>query len=221
MKEMLRRNGLSIAMIGMFFLFQCGLSFVGWQHYNQEQADHNEPAITYSEYLVSPDFWVVTMENWESEFLQMFAFVVMTVFLFQHGSPESKKLDTPEAVDRDPRRSKNKKNAPWPVRSGGLILKIYEYSLSLALLFLFIISFVFHAAAGTQAYNEEQIEHGQQTITLLQYLGSSQFWFESLQNWQSEFFSIGVLVLLTIVLRQRGSPESKPVDSPHSMTGHE
>ena len=109
----------------------------------------------------------------------------------------------------------------WPVRRGGFILKLYENSLSLALFLLFVISFILHASGGAREYNEQEIAHGGQAISVLQYVVTSKFWFESLQNWQSEFFSIAVLVVLSIFLRQKGSPESKPVDSPHSMTGHE
>jgi hypothetical protein len=161
------------------------------------------------------------MENWESEFLQMFAYVLLTAFLYQKGSAESKNPDQPEAVDRDPRQSRNKKDAPWPVRRGGIVLKLYENSLALALFLLFVISFVLHASGGASEYSEQQIAHGAEAVTVLQYMATAQFWFESLQNWQSEFFSIAVLVVLSIFLRQKGSPESKPVDSPHSMTGHE
>ena len=107
------------------------------------------------------------------------------------------------------------------MRRGGFVLKIYEYSLSLALFVLFLISFGFHAAGGAQLYNHEQALHGGASISTLEYLGTSRFWFESFQNWQSEFLSVGVLVVLSIFLRQKGSPESKPVDSPHSKTGNE
>jgi hypothetical protein len=161
------------------------------------------------------------MENWESEFLQMFAYVLLTAFLFQRGSAESKDPEKQEAVDRDPHQSGGDKNAPWPVRKGGIVLKLYENSLSIALFLLFAIAFVLHAVGGAKEYSQQQTTHGERAVTVVQYLGTVQFWFESLQNWQSEFFSIGVLVLLSIFLRQKGSPESKPVDSPHSMTGHE
>jgi hypothetical protein len=151
----------------------------------------------------------------------MFAYVMLTAFLFQKGSAESKDPNKQEAVDRDPRQSRDDKNAPLPVRKGGIVLKLYENSLSIALFLLFAISFVLHAVGGAKEYSQQQTAHGEEAVTVVQYLGTAQFWFESLQNWQSEFFSIGVLVLLSIFLRQKGSPESKPVDSPHRMTGHE
>jgi hypothetical protein len=219
MKQIFRRNGLSVVLFALFVLFQAGLSIVGQHQHNQEQRNHGQPTIGYLEYVTSAAFIEATMENWESEFLQMAAYVFLTSFLYQRGSAESKQLDEPEAVDRDPRRSRNKKDAPWPVRKGGVVLKIYEHSLTLALLLLFLISFVLHALSGAREYSTQQLEHGGDAVTLVQYIGNAQFWFESLQNWQSEFFSIGMMVVLSIFLRQRGSPESKPVDSPHHETG--
>jgi hypothetical protein len=190
--------------------------------YNEEQQQHGQPAVGFFAYVTSSHFLEATMENWESEFLQMFAFVVLTACLFQKGSAESKKLDEEEPVDRDPRKSRNKKDAPWPVRQGGLILTLYEYSLSLALFLLFLMSFTLHAVGGAEEYNQSQREHGStEVVSTLEYMGTPRFWFESFQNWQSEFLSVGAMVVLSIFLRQRGSPESKPVDSPHSETGAE
>jgi hypothetical protein len=223
MKRILRENGLAIVWLGLFFVtFIGGQTVSGYLHYNEEQREHRQPEVGYVEYLTTPHFVEATMENWESEFLQMFLFVALTTFLYQKGSAESKKLDEKEAVDRDPRESKDKKDAPYPVRKGGLILKLYEYSLSLAFLILFIISFFLHAAGGAREYNQDQLEHGsRETVSTLQYLTTSQFWFESLQNWQSEFLAVGLMVVFSIWLRQKGSPESKPVDAPHSQTGKE
>ena len=188
--------------------------------YNEDQQEHGQPTVNFTTYLGTAHFLEATMENWESEFLQMFFFVVLTAFLFQKGSAESKKLDEKEPVDRDPRKSRNKKDAPWPVRQGGLVLKLYEYSLSLAFLLLFLMSFTLHAAGGAREYNEDQREHGRpEQVTTIEYMGTSRFWFESFQNWQSEFLAVGAMVVLSIFLRHRGSPESKPVDAPHSETG--
>jgi hypothetical protein len=120
----------------LFILFEVGLSVVGQRHYNQEQQQHGQPPIGYVEYITSDSFMEATMENWESEFLQMFAYVVLTAFLYQQGSAESRKLDEPEAVDRDPRLADRNDETPWPVRKGGLVLTLYEYSLSLGLFLL-------------------------------------------------------------------------------------
>ena len=219
MRKILRENGLSIVLGLFFLLFLSAQAVVGMYQYNDEQQTHGQPTVDLVGYLGTAHFLEATMENWESEFLQMFAFVVLTAFLFQKGSAESKKLDQAEPVDRDPRKSRKKKDAPWPVRKGGPILTLYEYSLSIAFLLLFLLSFVLHAVGGAREYNESQHEHGRrEEVSTLQYLGTSQFWFESFQNWQSEFLAVGAMVVLSIFLRQRGSPESKPVDSPHSET---
>ena len=160
-------------------------------------------------------------ENWESEFLQMGAYVILTAILRQKGSPESNPLAGEEPSDPERPPSRRRKAIPWPVRRGGWILKLYENSLSLALFFLFVVSFGLHALGGQLAYNQQQAEHGGHPVTLVGYLCTSQFWFESFQNWQSEFLSVAALVVFSIFLRQKGSPESKPVDHPHHETGGE
>jgi hypothetical protein len=219
--RVLRDNGLSLTLVGLFVAFWVGQALVGHRHHNEEQRQHREPPITFIEYLKSSEFLEATTENWESEFLQMGAYVLLTSFLFQRGSSESKKIGEPEAVDRDPRLFQHKRNAPWPVKRGGWTLRLYANSLSLAFAVLFLASFVLHAIAGAQARNEEALMHGAASVSTLEYMASAQFWFESLQNWQSEFLAIAAMVILSIFLRQRGSPESKPVDAPHAQTGAE
>jgi len=222
MRKILRENGLSIVLFLLLLLFLVGQAVAGMFEYNDEQQQHGQPAVDFVSYLATPHFLEATMENWESEFLQMFAFVVLTACLFQKGSAESKDPEEEEPVDRDPRKSRNKKNAPWPVRKGGLVLTLYEYSLSLAFLLLFLGAFTLHAVGGAREYNESRREHGsREEISTLQYMETSRFWFESFQNWQSEFMAVGAMVVFSIYLRQRGSPESKPVDNPHSETGGE
>jgi hypothetical protein len=220
MRRILRDNGLSIVLVLFLLIFLAGQAVAGMYEYNDEQQQHGQPAVNFIDYLASSHFLEATMENWESEFLQMFAFVVLTACLYQKGSAESKDPDKKEPVDRDPRNSRKKKDSPWPVRKGGLILTLYEYSLSLAFLLLFLASFWLHAVGGAEEYNQNQLEHGRsEQVTTLQYMATSRFWFESFQNWQSEFMAVAAMVILSIFLRQRGSPESKPVDSPHSDTG--
>jgi hypothetical protein len=186
-----------------------GLSIVGQRQYNQEQINHGQPAGE-----------LLRLHSVRCEFLQMFAYVILTALLYQIGSAESKKLGESETVDRDPRLSQGHPDTPWPVRKGGLILKLYEHSLGLALLLLFLLSFWLPAWSGAREYSKQELAHSGQAVTLFEYLGKAQFWFESFQNWQSEFFSIGMMVVLSIFLRERGSSESKPVDSPHRETGH-
>src|SRR5687768_661458 len=184
MPKFLRQNGLSLVLGTLFVLFLAAQAIAGMYQYNEEQQQHGQPTADFIGYLTTPHFVEATMENWESEFLQMFAFVVLTACLFQKGSAESKKPDEEEAVDRDPRKSRNKKDAPWPVRKGGLTLTVYEFSLSLAFLLLFLMSFMLHAVSGAREYNEKQREHGQyEQVTTLEYMRTSQFWFESFQNW--------------------------------------
>jgi hypothetical protein len=220
-RKILREHGLSLVVIALFLFFMAGQILAGRYQYNDELEEHGYQPLSLFEYLLSGHFVEATAENWESEFLQMAAYVLLTIGLFQKGSSESKALDRPEAVDRDPRAAKDKTNAPWPVRRGGWVLKLYENSLSLAFVVLFISSLILHAVGGAAAYNEDQLIHGGETVTVVEYVESSQFWFESFQNWQSEFLALFAMVVLSIYLRQRGSPESKPVDAPHEETGSE
>jgi hypothetical protein len=150
----------------------------------------------------------------------MGVYVLLTAFLYQKGSSESKDPDGEgEEVDEDPREARDRPGTPGTVRRGGLGLLLYENSLALALFALFVLSFALHVIGGAADYNENQLAHGGQTIATLGYLATAQMWFESFQNWQSEFLSVGALVVLSIFLRQRGSPESKPVAAAHSETG--
>ena len=219
MKHFFRNNGLSLVIFGLFVVCEIGLSLVGLATHNEQRSEHGQPVLTYAAYVESAAFLEATMENWESEFLQMFAYVVLTVLLFQKGSAESKSPDETESVDHDPREAAPRTDAPWPVRRGGFVLRLYEHSLSLALFLLFAVSFALHAVGGAHEQSRLALLHGGPPVSAWSYLATSQFWFESLQNWQSEFFSIGAMVVLSIFLRERGSPESKPVDAPHGQTG--
>lgn len=222
MRRLFRNNGLLIVTSVLFLGCLFGQYVSGHLEQNEDQLKHGQPTLSFIDYLGSNHFLEATMENWESEFLQMFGFVMLTAFLYQKGSAESKDPNKEEPVDRDGRKAHNKKNVPWPVRKGGLILKLYENSLSLAFLLLFFLTFLLHAVGGAGEYNQEQGQHGQsQRVSVVEYMETSRFWFESMQNWQSEFLSVGAMVVLSIFLRQRGSPESKPVDSPHGETGGE
>jgi hypothetical protein len=145
----------------------------------------------------------------------MAVFVLLTTVLVQKGSPESRRPHVRELVDADARRFADRPGVPWPVRRGGWILRVYENSLGLAFVVLFLISWAGHALGGYSAFASEEIEHGLARPVLVDYLASSRFWFESFQNWQSEFFSIAAMVWLAVYLRQKGSPESKPVHSAH------
>jgi Domain of unknown function (DUF6766) len=214
-KTFLRNNGLSLVMFGLFCLFLAGQTFTGLCEHNEDQKMHGRPLLSLRAYLLSGHYLEAVFENWESEFLQMAAYVIFTVLLFQKGSSESKDPDKANPVDEDPRRHRQNPNAPWAVRKGGFRLVLYEHSLSLAFFALFLISFLGHLIGGSHHYNEERAEHGQPALNLIQYLGTARFWFESFQNWQSEFLAVFAIVFLSIWLRERGSPESKPVAAPH------
>lgn len=214
-----KNNGLSVVLLALFLSSMVGQALTGWVDRNQDASDHGQPPATLSDYLASGHFWEATGENWESEFLQMAAFVLLTVFLRQKGSAESKRIDVVEAVDLDPRDHASNPEAPGPVRKGGFILRLYENSLGLTFALLFVMSIAIHAVGGLAEYNAEQEEHSRPQVTLGGYVSSSRFWFESFQNWQSEFLSLAAMVIGTIYLRQRASAESKPVFAPHSETG--
>ena len=192
-------------MLGLFVLFLYGQSLAGWFAFNHDQKDHQQPAISYAAYLKSGHFFEAIFENWESEFLQMGAYVILTAFLRQKGSPESRPLDRKETKEDGVSAARRRAHSPWAARQYGWVRTIYENSLTLAL-FLHV-------------FNEEQALHGGEAVTLSDYVMASQFWFESFQNWQSEFLSVGTLILLSIVLRQKASPQSKPVSHPHGETG--
>lgn len=210
------RNGLGIVALTLFALTLVAQALTGWHEHNAQLQQDGTTAIGLLAYLSSGHFISATFENFESEFLQMALYVILTVSLRQKGSAESKSLDKAEEVDREPVASPD---APWPVRRGGFILKIYENSLFTVFLTLFMISWGLHFYGSWIDHNEQNLLNGQPQDTVAGYLGQANFWFETFQNWQSEFLSIASIVLLTIFLRQKGSPESKPVDAPNSETG--
>jgi hypothetical protein len=200
MRRFLRNNGLSLALFVLFCVSFLGQVITGRMEFNEQREEQRLPPVSYGEYLHSGSFLEATMENWESEFLQMFAYVLLTVFLFQRGSAESNDPD-------DPRPSGT--NRSW----------LYEHSLSLVLFGMFALAFIFHAVGGAEAYNEQAAANHHPNVTAIEYVGMARFWFESFQNWQSEFVSILAMVILSIFLREKGSPESKPVDSSDAATG--
>ncbi len=210
MRRFMRNNGLSLAMFGIFLVTLLGLVGTGFRVANDERASHGEPEIGLSAYLTSAHFVEAVFENWESEFLQMGAFVFLTVYLFQKNSPESRDPDNLEEVEGGARW--DREAMPWPVRRGGWALRVYEHSLSLALLALFLASFALHVYGGAREMSAEARSHGEAAVSYADFFGSAELWFQSFQNWQSEFLSIGVLVVLSIFLREKNSPESKPVE---------
>jgi hypothetical protein len=219
MHNLLRNNGLSLALLSLFVFSIVGQSIAGLAHFNEEQREHGQRPVTYREYVASPAFAESVFENWESEFFQMAVYVILTAILYQRGSAESKDPDKSEDVDEDPRGHGSDPEAPYPVRAGGLLLRVYEHSLSLALVLMFVLSFCLHWIASARESCREELLHGGTCTATVAHLKSATFWFESFQNWQSEFLSIAVVVIFSIFLRQRGSPESKPVHASHKETG--
>jgi len=206
-------------LMAMFLLFLGGQFLTGHAEYNASQLEHGKAPVNVASYFATGHWWESVFENWESEFLQMAVFVLLTTVLVQKGSPESRRAHSKELVDADPRDFADRPNAPWPVRRGGWVLRLYENSLGLAFVLLFLVSWVGHAIGGHVAYADDQVEHGLARPAFTDYLTSSRFWFESFQNWQSEFLSLAAMVVGTIFLRQRGSAESKPVHASHAETG--
>lgn len=217
MKTFLRNNGLSICFLALFIATLVGQIIFGFAEHNKELIQEGSSAIHLSAYLISGHFLQSTFENWESEFLQMAMFVVFTIFLMQKGSSESKDLDKDEEVDREP--SPNREDAPWAVKKGGWVLGVYKHSLTIILFLLFIASFIVHFYGSLKDENEQSALKGMPLHSVSEYIGDSRFWFESFQNWQSEFLSVFAIVVLSVYFRQIGSSQSKPVDAPNMETG--
>lgn len=217
MKKLIRQNSLSLVFLLLFLGALFGQFITGFHEHNSEREEEGQQPYTMTGYISSGHFIQATFENWESEFLQMALFVVLTIFLYQKGSSESKDPDKEEEVDQQP--SPSKKGAPWPVRKGGIVLVLYKHSLTIVLLLLFALSFILHFYGSFKDENEHLALKGLPRESWSHYLSGSRFWFESFQNWQSEFLSVFTIVVLSIFLRQQGSPQSKPVDAPDSKTG--
>jgi hypothetical protein len=210
------RNGLTIVFLSLFLVTLFAQALTGWKAHNRELAENHGSSLALTTYLKSGHFISATFENFESEFLQMSLYVVLTIGLRQIGSAESKSLEEKEEVDREPGQHKD---APWPVRKGGWILKLYSNSLAICFCLLFLISWALHLYGSWQDHNVAQVLRHQSEDSVLAFLAMPEFWFETFQNWQSEFLSVASIVFFTIYLRQKGSPESKPVDAAHMETG--
>lgn len=218
MSKFLRNNGLTIVLLLLFAASLIGQWLAGLHYQNAELAEHGEPPIGALDFLADPLFLATLFENWESEFLQMSAYVVLTAWLFQRGSAESEDPDEPPRDGRLSQIRAARGSSSW-LRGGRTKRWLYANSLGLALFALFIASFVLHWTFSVREAARDQLQHGGTAPSMIGYLGDPQLWFESFQNWQSEFLSTAVLVVLSIFLRQINSPESKPVTAPHNQTG--
>lgn len=210
------RNSLTIVFLALFLVTLMAQALTGWKENNQEIENRGGAPLAFTQYLNTGHFISATFENFQSEFLQMGMYVLLTVTLRQIGSAESKSLTEPEEVDREPQPSED---APWPVKKGGWLLVLYSNSLSIIFILLFFASWGLHFYGSWLDHNDKQLLMHKPTDTALQFIGQPTFWFETFQNWQSEFLSIIAIVFFTIYLRQKGSPQSKPVDAPDMETG--
>ncbi|GAB3595452.1 hypothetical protein GCM10027408_01500 [Microbacterium tumbae] len=220
---MLRDNGLGLFFLALFLLALIGQSIAGWFRTNEELAAHALPPEGFWSFVLSSDFVVDVAENWQSEFLQFFLFIAATIWLVQRGSPESKRPgDEGPGSDEDQLVGAHARpDSPRWARAGGWRTALYGNSLLIVMGAVFVLSWAAQSLAGLVVANEENAMHGQAAITWGEYVAGPDFWDRTLQNWQSEFLAVAAMVLLSIVLRQRGSAESKPVGAPHRVSAWE
>ena len=219
-RRFLYDNGISLFFGVLLLASLIGQSFAGLEAFNANAVEHDSETYSWFRYVTSSEFGGDVMENWQSEFLQFFLYVFATIWLIQKGSSESKK---PENVGTMSDQSQHvrgyaKPNSPRWAREAGWRRRLYENSLGLAMLLCFLGSWLTQSLTNWRAFNQEQLDHDSSTIGWLEYWGNADFWNRSLQNWQSEFLAIGTMAVFSVYLRQRGSPESKPVGAPHVET---
>ena len=217
----LRSNGLSIFFLVLFLAALAGQSYAGWRDYNATQGDHEETTISYTRYVTSSEFGQAVSENWQSEYLQFVLYIMATIYLVQRGSPESKRWrDRGRESDADQQLGPYARpdSPKWARATGGIARMLYSNSLLIFMGLIWLASWFAQSVTGWSAYNSDQLEHGENGTNWIGYIGSSDFWESTLQNWQSEFLAVGSMAIFAVYLRQRGSPESKPVGAPHDET---
>ena len=223
MRRFLKHNGLSITFLVLFLCAVVGQAIAGHADYNEQQIRHGDPEVSLSRYVVSSDFGTAVMENWQSEYLQFTLFVLLTVWLLQRGSPESKELDKAglESDEQQKVGPHAQQNSPRWAKVEGIRRTLYENSLLLVMGTIWIGTWFAQSVTGVTQYNSERLDHRMDGVSWSEYLTRADFWEKTLQNWQSEFLAVGSMAILAVYLRQRGSPESKPVGAPHTATGVE
>ena len=221
MRRWASENSLSLFFLGLFLIAVVGQSVAGLYEFNDHQTQHGEPTVSYGRYIVSSDFGSDMLENWQSEWLQFWVFALATVWLIQKGSNESKKPeDAGLETDEQQRVGKHAgRDAPRWAKAKDWRLSLYSNSFFIVMGLVFLATWVAQSFVSWTVFNGEQQAHDDPTVSWLSYAGSADFWERSLQNWQSEFLAVGTMAVFTIYLRQRGSPESKPVGAPHDETG--
>jgi hypothetical protein len=223
MRRFLRENGLSVVFLTFFALAVAAQAFAGWHDFNDQATAHSEATISLGRYLTSSSFGNALLENWQSEYLQFTLYILLTVWFVQRGSPESKKLGE-EGGESDEEQLVGeyaKRDSPRWARAGGLKTRLYSNSLLIVMVTIWLLSWFGQSVTGWSEFNSDQITHHQATVNWLGYLGTASFWEATLQNWQSEFLAVGSMAVFSVYLRQRGSPESKPVGAAHDATGVE
>jgi uncharacterized protein (DUF486 family) len=221
MSRALRDHSLSIFFLAIFLATLVGQAVVGHTDYNHAQIAHNDETLSLGRYVLSSPYWADVMENWQSEYLQFTLYIFATVWLIQRGSTESKQPGeegTESDEDQQLGRHASGDSPVW-ARVGGWRTAVFSNSLVIVMGLVWLASWAAQAVTGRVAYNAEQLDHHEAAVSLLQYIGTSDYWDRTLQNWQSEFLAVGSMAALSIYLRQRGSPESKPVGAPHEATG--
>jgi hypothetical protein len=223
MRRFVKENSLCLFFLVIFAAAIAAQAIAGHNLYNEQQLAHDGETISLGRYVTSSEFGQAVMENWQSEYLQFTLLLVTTIWLLQRGSPESKELakaglesDEDQLVGEHARS-----RSPLWARAGGLRTAIYSNSLLILMAAIWIGTWVAQSVTGWSSFNADQIEHHESTVSWFQYLGTSEFWETTLQNWQSEFLAVGSFAAFTIYLRQRGSPHSKPVGAPHDATSVE
>ena len=221
MKQWIREQSLSLFFLALFLVTLLGHSIAGQRAYNAEQLTHDSSSISYWRYLVSSEYGASVLENWQSEWLQFMVFAIATVWFVQKGSNESKQVDE-AGLESDQRQRVGgyvDERSPRWARFRDWRRRIYENSFLLVLTAIFLSSWFVQSLTSRNEFNADQREHGEQALSWLDYVENADFWERTLENWQSEFLAVGTMVVFTIYLRQRGSPESKPVGAPHDETG--
>lgn len=223
MSRRLREHGLSIAFAVIFFAALAGESIAGLLAYNQDQVAHHSPTVGWLDFVTSSNFVVDVAENWQSEYLQFFLFILATIWLVEKGSPESKRVGD-EGLGTDEEQLVHehaRPDSPAWAKVRGWRHTLYSNSLLLVMGGIFLLSWLVQSLAGQVVYNQDQADHGQAMVSWAGYIASPDFWNRTLQNWQSEFLAVGSMIAFSIFLRQRGSSESKPVGTPHHETATE
>jgi hypothetical protein len=223
MRSFVKHNGLSIAFLVLFLLALVFQAIAGHADFNEEQIRHGDAELSLGRYILSSEFATAVLENWQSEYLQFTLFILLTVWLIQRGSPESKE---PHRAGRESDQDQlvgehADSSSPGWARARGLRLRIYENSLLIVMALIWLGSWVAQSLTGVSEYNAERLDHEELPVSWAEYLTRADFWEKTLQNWQSEFLAVGSMAILAVYLRQRGSPESKPVGASHDATGVE